>query len=129
MSIATLMAKRCTQTCVYWGNPTENGEGGYTFDEPVELACRWEDIQQVVRDDRGNTITSRAVVYLLQDVDEQGMLFFGTLDDIDSDNYDTPKNVDGAFYIMRFSKTPTLDPTPEFLRVAFLTVSLSFGGF
>lgn len=129
MSIATLMARQCTQTCVYWGNPREDGEGGHIFDDPVELKCRWEDIQQVVRDTQGNMVTSRAVVYLLQDVDEQGMLYLGTLDDIDSADYDNPKNVDGAFYIMRFSKTPNLGSTSDFLRVVFLTVSLSFGGF
>ena len=118
------------QTVVYWGSPVNNGEGGFTYDDPVEIEdCRWEDIVQVVSDERGNEVTSRAVVYLPQDVDEQGMLFLGTLDDIDSGDYDTPKNIDGAYYINRVSNTPSLGSSSDYLYAAFLTVSLSFGGF
>ena len=128
MSIETFLARTCTQLCVYWGSPVNDGTGGFTFADPVELKCRWEETEQIVADKEGNTITSRALVYLLQDVDEEGMLYFGTLNNLDSDQEDNPISIEGAYYIKRFQKTPALGSTTAFLRKAFLTPSLSFGG-
>ena len=78
MSITTLLTDRCTQVAVYWGSPQEDGQGGKTFADPVELYCRWEMLNQIVTDSKGVEFTSRAVVYLLQDVDEEGYLYLGT---------------------------------------------------
>ena len=134
--ITSLLTRNCNQTCVYWGNPVNDGEGGKTFDDPVELACRWEEMVQVVTDAKGNEVTSRALVYLLQDVDEEGMLFLGTLTDLSSAEEDDPLGIEAgdhsgqkAYVIKRFQKIPALGSTTEFVRKAFLTPSLSFGGF
>jgi len=124
-----MITQNCPQICVYWGNPQNDGRGGFTFDAPVELACRWEGITQIVADKFGNEITSRALVFVLQDVDEEGMLYLGTLDDLDSVDKENPKQVEGAYIIKRFQKTPALGSTSVFLRKAYLTPSLSFGGF
>ena len=128
MGIADNIANNCRETCVYWGNPINDGEGGFTFDDPVEISCRWEGIYQVVSDKDGITMTSRAVVYVTQDVDEEGMLYFGTLSDLSSNEEDNPKLIAKAFIIKRFQKMPDLKGI-GFLRKAFLTPSLSFGGF
>ena len=77
--IESFLNRICVQACVYWGSPVEDGKGGKTFDEPIELACRWQEMMQVVSDAKGNELTSRAVVYVLQDVDEEGMLIPGRL--------------------------------------------------
>ena len=103
--------------------------GGHTFDSPIELAVRWEEMSQLVTDNKGEAITSRAVVYVKQDLDEQGMLYLGELADLNSDGESDPKSVDGAYYIKRFEKSPVLGSATEFLRKAYLTPSLSFGGF
>ena len=126
MTISSLLARTCKDVCVYWASPVPDGFGGYTFAEGVELSCRWEEMSQIVSDNQGNQITSRAVVYVLQDVDEEGMLYHGTLDDLDSDP--DPKTVDGAYVIKRFQKSPALGSTTDFTRKVFLTPSLSFGG-
>jgi len=137
MGIIDVLSKRYVQVCVYWGSPQNDGEGGFTFDEPIELFCRWEAMDQIVSDKKGNTITSRAVVYVNQDLVEEGMLFLGTLDDL-YDTYNTdnsagdiphPKSIDNAYFIKRFQKTPSLGSTSDYLRKAYLTPSLSFGGF
>ena len=135
MGIANVILQRCTQTAVYWGNPVNDGQGGFTFDDPVEIACRWENIEQVVSDAKGVMITSRALVFLTQDVDEEGYLYLGTLEDVydltgdsSSGGVDNPKDVEGAYIIKRFQKTPSLNGK-EYLRKAYLTPSLSFGGF
>ena len=137
MSIATFIADKCNDTAVYWGNPVNDGKGGFTYDDPVEIDCRWEDMDQIVSDDKGNTFTSRAQVFLTQDVDINGRLYHGTLDDLydldstleSSDANLDPADVEGAYYIKRRQKIPTLNDPENFFYKAFLTPSLSFGGF
>ncbi len=135
MTIADVISRRLTQTCVYWGNPTPNGRGGYTYDDAVELDCRWEEMYQVVTDARGVEVTSRALVYLEQDVDYEGMLYLGTLDDLydqaesSADAISDPTQYANTFVVKRFEKIPALGSTTVFVRKAFLTPSLSFGGF
>jgi hypothetical protein len=132
MSISSLLTKHCKQICVYWGNPQNDGEGGWTFDTPVELACRWEGKIQVIKDDdaKGGEIECVAVVYLLQDVKEEGFLFFGTLDDLEatedssensSGGWYNPLAVNGAYKIKQFEKIPALGSTTVFVKRAYLT--------
>ena len=112
-------------------------EPTFTFDEPKEIACRFEEMDQIVSSKQGTEITSRAVAYVLEDLDEEGMLFEGTLDYL-YDTYNTessegglphPKTMDKTYFIKRFQKTPTLGSTNDYLRKVYLTPSLSFGGF
>jgi hypothetical protein len=128
MSIESMIARNCPHTAVYWGNPQNNGSGGKTFDAPVEIACRWEDMHQVVSDAKGNEITSRALVFTTQDVVEEGMLYLGLLTSLTVAQKADPMTVDRAYVIKRFQKTPSLEGS-AYLRKAYLTPSLSFGGF
>lgn len=135
MSIIDDIAEMCVETAVYWGNPVEDGYGGKTFDDPIEISCRWENVNQIVSDEKGVETTCRGLVYTTQDVKEEGYLYRGTLDDLyDSNASDSsagevynPKTITGAWAIKRFQKIPSLDGE-GFLRKAFLTPSLSFGG-
>jgi len=139
MGMQNMMIRNAPETAVYWGSPTENGEGGKTFAAPVELkppnGVRWEETIQVTSDNKGNEVTSRAVIYLNQDVDEEGMIYLGTLDslydiaDSSAGAVDNPKAFANTWIIKRFVKTPALHSTTVFLRKAYLTPSLSFGGF
>ena len=126
-----MITRDCVQTCVFWGSPAEDGYGGKTFAEPVELSCRWEEKTQLIRLDDGNEISSRAVVYVLQDVDVEGMMYLGTLDDLyditesSAGALDNPKEFDGAYVIKKFEKSPVLHNTTEFIRKVWLTPLLT----
>ncbi len=116
----------CVETCVYWGNPVNDGYGGFTFDDPVEIMCRWEDMTEVnlgwfSQGYPANIQLSKASVMVLQDVDLQGYMYKGTLDDFDS-TVDTSKpiTIRGAYLIHRFDKIPMVRKTDEFYRVAWL---------
>lgn len=116
----------CAQTCVYWGNPQTDGRGGYTFDVPVEIPCRWEDKDQIMGTQvggevTGNILLSRSVVFVLQDVDELGYMYLGRLSDLTAQQQANPKLKESAYCIKRFEKTPALGSTTIFLRKAFLT--------
>jgi len=136
MGIEAYITSKCNQTAVYWGSPTDSGYGREkTYADPVEIDCRWEDSSQLISDDKGNEITSRAVVFVTQDVDEQGMLYLGTLDTLydglesSAGALDDPQAIAGVYTIRRFEKVPSINDPTQFLRKAYLTPSLSFGGF
>ena len=123
MGITNFINRTCTQTVVYWGNPKDDGVGGKSFDDPVEINCRWEEKKQLidrVGERTGEQIVSKAVVTVLQDVDELGYLFLGSLTDLSSSEEGNPRLLDAANEIKRFDKIPALGSTTEFIRIAYL---------
>lgn len=123
------VAKRfCVQTAVYWGSPINDGFGGFTFADPVEIKCRWEDKAEVnigwlSTGFPSNLILSKASVMVLQDLDLQGYLYLGSLSKLSTD-YDgaipDPIEIQGAYIIHRFDKVPMVRKTDEFVRIAWL---------
>jgi hypothetical protein len=107
----------CTQTAVYWGNPVSDGSNVYTFDDPIEISCFLIEKTQLIRDNNGNEISSKAIVYVLQDMDEEGYLYLGELADLESDP--TPDNTDGARQIVNFEKSKDLH-SDEYIRRVYL---------
>jgi hypothetical protein len=129
MGLASVINRNLRQQCVYWGNPRNDGQGGFIFDSPVQIKCRWEDMAQIVVDSKGNEHTSRAVVYINEDLDENGMLHLGLLSDLTPAQMNDPMSYSDDYLIKRVEKEPVLNSPTEFLRKVFLTPSLSFGGF
>ncbi len=120
MGIEKFIKKISVQTAVYWGNPVNDGSGGFVFDEPVEIKCRWEDKTQIVNDSDGSEVVSDSFILTNEDLDENGYLFLGTLDDLDSDEWDDPKSKSGAKAILSKSKIPMIKSTKEFVRLYYL---------
>ena len=106
------------QTAVYWGAPLNDGYGGYGWEEPREISCRWESSTRVILDSTGKEIIPQAEVQVAEDLEEHGMLLLGELDDLDSAQADDPVEA-GAREIVRFDKVPTLDGL-YFYRKAFV---------
>src|SRR2546430_1853690 len=61
MSIITKMRKK---KAVLWRRLTPDKYGKFTFDLPVEIACRWEDVAQEFMDHVGEKSLSQSVVYV-----------------------------------------------------------------
>jgi len=120
MGMESFIARLCVQTAVYWGTPTEDGYGIKTFVDPVEIDCRWEDTLEVISDAKGNEVVSGSAIYVTQDVDEQGYLYLGTLDDLNSGEEADPTTIEKAYEIKRFEKIPALRRTDDFLRKVYL---------
>jgi hypothetical protein len=132
MSFTTLLNRTCKQVAVYWGSPQDDGYGGKVFANAKELAVRWEDKEQLIRQDDGIEISSRAIVYVLQDVDLEGMMYLGTLDDLydialesSAGALDNPKEFDKTYVIKKFEKSPALGSTTDFVRKVWLTPLLT----
>ena len=125
MGILTFIKKICVQTAVYWGNPVNNGSGGFTFDTPREIKCRWSDKTRVVYSNLGNEIIAKTEVIVIEDLDFQGWLYLGYLQDLEDpdNNYALPTNpieVEGAFPIIAVDEEPLIKSKTEFVRTIFL---------
>jgi hypothetical protein len=125
MSIVTMISRLCKQDAVYWGNPKNDGYSGFIYDAAVEIKCRWEDKVQLIVDKEGNTQSSRALVYCLQELDEEGWLYLGKLTDLTAAEIANPKLVRDASTIKKFEKSPALNSTTEFYYKAWLTPLLT----
>lgn len=115
------ITKNHKQDIVYWANPTPDKFGGFTYTAPVDIKGRWEDRQVLFKDNEGNELMSKSIIFLGQDVDFGGYLYLGTLASIASAIDEThPKNVDGSEKIRGFTKIPNLRAT-DFERRAFIS--------
>jgi hypothetical protein len=103
-----MLTRNLNQTAVYWGTPASDGQGGRTFDEPIDIDCRWENVNELFVDGQGQERRSSAVVYVSVDVVVGGYLYLGTLTDLDSSEEDDPLSVNDAKEIRRFDTTPSL---------------------
>lgn len=132
MGIGSFISSKLNQSAVYWGNPQDNGYGGFTYDDPVEIKCRWEDMHQVVTATNGEEVVSRAVVYVDIDLEENGVIYLGTMEDLiessgESSGEIIPTNIEkGACIIRRWEKVPALNSSTEFIRTAYLTPYISW---
>lgn len=133
MSSVGFVQRLLRQKAVYWGNPMKDGYGGLTFDDPVEIDCRWEDRTQVFSadDGKGTQYIARSVIYVGQELDFDGMLFLGILADLNAylqsgGSYENPINIDKAYSIRRFETVPRLGSATQFLYRAYLTPWLTF---
>lgn len=89
------------QTATYWGKPTDDGLGNFTFPSAVLLSpdnsnggVRWEQKNELFRDANANEVMSSAVVYAPQALEIEGWLVLG-----DETGESDPQSVDGAHEI------------------------------
>jgi len=110
----------CVQTAVYWGNPRSDGFGGTIYDDPVEISCRWDGSTEVITNNKGEEIVCKAQVLVTQDLDSNGSLYLGIIDDLDSSQIDSPETIPDAYQIQRIDKNPLFKSASEFVRVVYL---------
>jgi hypothetical protein len=116
--VANLLKRVCKQDCVYWAPSAVGTDGQVTeYEDPVDLKCRWEDVQEVYIDKDGNEKVSRSRVFVLQDVKPLGVLWLGTIEQLTTT--DDPFVNEGAYEIRQFDKTPDFK-AKKFLRIAWL---------
>ncbi len=90
------------QLVTYWGGPVPDGYGGYTFDLPSEFYARWEDRAEEYMTQAGETLVSKSVVYVPQEVEIGGYLYLGRSAEV------SPTSVTGAMRIQQVRKVPDL---------------------
>jgi len=112
----SVIKKMRRQKAVWWERLAPNQYGEFSFAEPVEIQCRWEDKGAEFRNGTGQTQMSDAVVYTDRVLKEGDKLMKGELD---SNTPDDPKALTTAFEIQRFDELPNFKAT-ETLYTAYL---------
>lgn len=116
MSVIRKMRK---QKAVWWArDPVADRFGQYTFVDPVEIDCRWDDTTEEFLGPQNETLASRAVVYVSEDltIAEGDRLMQG---EMDSNTPDDPMETHLAHAIRRIDKNPNFRGT-ETLVTCFL---------
>ena len=104
MSIIKRMRK---QNAVLWTRSSASDKHGrFSYDAPIEIKCRWEDVAEEFRDTKGQTVMSKSVVFVDRIVTVGDMLQRGALDG--STPADPRSNPLTAFEIQRFDQLPDL---------------------
>lgn len=120
MGIIKFIESVCVQTAVYWPAPTPDGFGGMTYDNPYEVSVRWTDKTEVISDGKGNEIISKAEILTPSVLQEQGVLWLGHIDDLDSADMDDPRNLNKSYEIKRMDSTPLFRSVNEFVNTVYL---------
>ena len=114
------MTRVCVNTAVYWAAPVSDRFGEKSYDAGAEIKCLWNEKIVLFIDKEGKETASKAEIYVLEDLDNQGMLFLGVLTDLDAGEIADPKTVKNAFEIKQFKKIPSLVFNGEFGRKVFI---------
>lgn len=104
----SLLSRALSQTAVYWGDPVPSGQGKYSFADPIEILCRWIDMQVEFTDNNGQlTMSTGVVITQYRDIDPGGYLFLGTLRDLQDQS--TPYANAGAFAVRQFNWSKSMN--------------------
>jgi len=109
--------KTMKATAVYWSQAGLSVFGKPTWNEPVEIACRWEDAKEEFINPNGEVQVSNAKLIVDRDLVVKGVIWMGELDDVF--DTDEPKNNEGAWEIIHFKKTPSFKGN-KYLREVYL---------
>ena len=112
--------KVCKQTAVYWGPPEDDGFGGDVFAVGIEIKCRWDDVSEMIMDKQGNQIVSNSKLLVVDELDENGFLFQGTLSELSTDQKSNPMEILKAYPIKKLMTSPLFGSSTEFVREVML---------
>jgi len=89
-------------TITYWAKSGTDKYGKLTFAAPTSLGGRWEDVNELFIDPKGEEQTSRANIYVYSEVELEGYLYLGASVAMD------PTTLDGAWQIRSARSMPDL---------------------
>lgn len=109
------MSNWLKQKATYWSFLKEDGYGGRTFNAPMTVDCRWEEVQEQFLNRNGEVDLSKAIIYL-SPVDGNtykigDYLLLGTSADL------VPTNVAKTFQVRQVMRTPNLRLVKTEIRV------------
>ena len=99
------------QKVTYWGSPIPDGIGGWIFNEPTVIKCRWEQKAIQFTDTTGETQVSRAVIYTQFEPDLGGYLYLGESVE------ENPEVLDSAYKIRQIMNIPNMRNSAREIRV------------
>jgi len=110
----------CVQTAVYWECEGTDAYGNVNYSDPVELSVRWDEQTELIRDNWGKEVASKAQVQVLQDLKVDGWLYLGSLSELSSSEQDDPVSIANTYKVIRFDKNPLFNSISEYVRTVYL---------
>lgn len=107
MSLERLMQDDVT----HWPITGSDGFGGFTFGTVVKFKARWEDKNELFIDLNGEQVTSRAVVYIPDEVPVGDYLALG-----DKTAVSDPTTIDGPFRVRAYQRSTDLSGLRSIMR-------------
>ena len=114
-----ILKRHLKQDICWWSRTGNDGFGGNTYDEAVQIKGRWEDKHEKYIDTNGEERISKSVVTLNSDVKLGDFLFLGSISDLPSDT-DNPHDSEiskQTYEIMAIDKIPTLGAEENKIKV------------
>lgn len=105
MSIGSFLRKIRLQTAIYWKTNGSDGYGNKLYDSPVEIDCRWEDVDEVMHDENGEMYVAKSMVIVDREMARGDWLMKGELD---STIPDSPIGETTAYEIRKFMAIPDI---------------------
>lgn len=114
----SLISRMRRQRAVWWKAVGLDEFGQPVFDEPVEIACRWESKAMTFIDTEGKEAVSDALVYVDRNMSVKGdRLWRGKLKELEGET--DPHKVQDTFPVRHFGTLPNIRAT-ENLLTAYL---------
>lgn len=109
------------QTAIWWKRLDPDGSGGFDWEDPVEIPCRWELRQERIIEPSGEESVSRAKILLEEDVSVGDMLYLGDFDSIDdfTSASASPANITRAYSVRAVEAIPDI-AAESFTRTVWL---------
>lgn len=111
---------------VYWpviknelGGIISDANGNPRFDIARQIKVYWMQSSELLDVGGGQAKMSKGRVYTGEDIDEGGMMFLGTLDDVPPGRIDSPREIQKASQVIRFDKVATIKGD-QWVRVAYV---------
>ena len=104
----------CVQRAWYWEPEVtmhKDGFGGFTYDEPALIKCRWDDKTELIRAANGEEKVSRAEILVIDDLVNGGLL------QLAEDGEDPPGEPTNAHAILVVQKNPMFRSKDQFVRM------------
>lgn len=113
--------RKLPQKAVYWAISSRDDNNVITYEDGVEIACRWEDNNEKFSNPVGEVIVSRATVYVGTDLEIGGLLWKGKLEDVPNidDSGFAPADLSDEYEIRGRGEIPNLRAT-QFVRKVWL---------
>lgn len=110
----------CVQTAVYWAKGKADGFGGRAYATPVEISCRWAIENEIVKGADGKETVSTSGIMVTQDLEQEGLLWLGTLSQLSATQKKNPLTIEGIQEIRAVDKVPMIKSTTVFVRKVYL---------
>lgn len=109
-------------SAVYWSlaDPPTLADGSPSYQAPLSIEVIWREDQRVVKDFYEKEFISRANIYTGDDLEEQGMLYHGSLSDLSAEQKVDPRLVPEAYEIRRIMKVPSLAFKDKYMRKSYI---------